>query len=259
MSKLPTPDSAARNSALIRAIELQNQGQDDAAGAAFRALLAANPNEPIALYSLAALLMKTQATDEAWTLVERGVTVAPQFAPMWFARGMVQQTRGQRDDALHSYDEALRLKPDYIEALINSGVLLREMHQHLRALERFNEALVIDPKHESALGNCGIILTEFKQSDKAIAMFECLLALNPEYPFGPGLLCYERLHACDWTDFDQLSAQIVEGIHAGKRVCKTLGLMAISGQAEDHYLAARIFAAQWFPKQPSQPLWRGER
>jgi protein O-GlcNAc transferase len=263
MSKTATRSSAPRASApsqnaQIRAIELQNKGMDAEAIAAFRKILAGNPNEPVALYSLAALMMKARATDEALTLVERGVVAAPLFAPMWFARGTVMQALGRREEALRSYDEALKIKPDYTEALINSGALMRDMHRHKDALERFNQVLQFDPNHTSALGNCGILLTEFKRSDQAIGMFERLLALNPDYPYGPGLLAYERLHICDWTGHDALSAQIVAGVRAGKQVCKTLGLMALSDQAEDHFLAAKIFAAQWFPA-AAQKLWRGER
>ena len=249
---------------LIAGIELQNSGRSAEAEAVFRQVLHADPNQPVALYSLAVLLMKApptlapQATQEALALVERGVAAAPGFAPMWFARAMVLQALGRKEEALQSYDEAVRVKPDYTEALINSGALLREMQRHLPAIEKFNQVLGIDPNHESALGNCGILLTEFKRSDKAIAMFERLLQINPDYAYGLGLLCYERLHACDWTDFDALSQRIAAGLRAGKRACKTLGLMAISGSASDHFLAARIFAQHWCPKQPLS-LWQGER
>jgi predicted O-linked N-acetylglucosamine transferase (SPINDLY family)/predicted SAM-dependent methyltransferase len=256
-----TQDAAARGQRLTQALVLQQQGRNDEAAALFRAVLAEHPDDAVALYSLSALLMQTggaAAAGEVLGYVEHGVKVAPQFSPLWFARAMVLHALGRRDEALASYDEAIRLKPDYTEALLNSGALLREQHRHQQALERFNRVLTINPAHESALGNAAILLTEFKQSDQAIAMFERLLKLNPEYPYGPGLLSYERLHACDWTDFEQLSAQIKTGLRAGRKVTKTLGLMAISDTASDHFLAARIFARQWFPKAPSA-LWNGER
>jgi len=244
--------------ATARGLELQGQGRDEEAGAAFRTALARQPNEPVALYSLAALLMKAQRSAEALPLVERGVAAAPHFAPMWFAHGTVMQALGRREEALQSYDRALGLKPALTEALINSGALLRELHRHREALERFNRVLEIDPKHEAALGNSGILLTEFKQSEQAIAMFERLLTLNPAYPWGLGLLSYERLHICDWTDFEPLRERIIAGVRDGRPVTKTLGLMAISDQAEDHHRAARCFAATWFGGR-HEALWRGER
>ena len=254
----------AMNTSIIQAVELQNAGRIAEAEPRFRAILAADPNQPIALYSLAVILMQAprspggNTTVQALALVDRGVAAAPHFAPLWLVRAMLLQAIGRKEEALQSYDEAVRVKPDCTEALINSGALLRDMHRHVEAIERFNQVLTIDPNHESALGNCGILLTEFKRSDKAIAMFERLLAINPDYAYGLGLLIYERLHACDWTDLATTSQRITEGLRAGKRVCKTLALMAISGSASDHFLAARIFSRQYCPKQPVS-LWQGER
>ena len=258
MSKHTPNPAALRQAQLVQAIELQTRGADAQAIAAFRALLESNPDDPISLYSLGALLMKVQDRAGALAMVDHGVRVAPGFAPLWFARGTVLQGLDRKTEALASYDEAIKLKPDYVDALLNSGVVLREMQQHGQALLRFNQVLASEPNHESALGNCGILLTEFKQSDKAIAMFERLLAINPGYAYGPGLLCYERLHACDWTGLHESARAIVDAVRAGQRACKTLGLMAISGRASDHFLAARIFAQHWFPKAHA-PLWRGER
>ncbi len=258
MSKHAPHAAALRQAQLVQAIELQTRGADAEAIVAFRRLLATNPNDQISLYSLGALLMKSGDRNGALAMLEHGVRVAPGFAPLWFARGTVLQGLDRKVEALASYDEAIKLKPDYVDALLNSGVVLREMQQHGQALLRFNKVLESEPNHESALGNCGILLTEFKQSDKAVAMFERLLRINPDYAYGPGLLCYERLHACDWTGLHANARAIVEGVRAGRRATKTLGLMAISGRASDHFLAARIFAHHWFPKVHA-PLWRGER
>jgi predicted O-linked N-acetylglucosamine transferase (SPINDLY family)/predicted SAM-dependent methyltransferase len=255
MSALHTPPNP-----LLRAVELQNLGRFDESAGLFREVLAEQPHDAVALYSLSGLLMRQPAPphDEVLGLTERGVSTSPGFAPLWFARAMALQAVGRRDEALAAYDRALVLQPAYKEALLNSGAMLREMHRHVDALERFNRLLEIDPNHASALGNLGILLTEFKRSDQAMAMFERLLAIDPDYPYAPGLLAYERLHACDWRDVEPLTEQIVQGLHSGKKVCKTLGLMAMNDSAADHLKAARIFNTHWFPKPPAA-LWNGER
>ena len=248
---------ALDQSFLMKAIELQGAGQEAEAERRFRQYLEANPLDPIAVYSLAVILLKRGEVGVALPLLAQATQRTPGFAPLWAAYASAQQSLGLRDEALASYDQALAAKPDYIEALVNSGALLRETHQHLAALERFNKVLTINPNYESALGNCAILLTEFKRSEQAIAMFQRLLAINPRYDYGQGLLSYERLHACDWTDFDASSARIVEGVRNGERVCKSLGFMALSDSAEDHQSCARIFASHRFP--PAAPLWKGER
>lgn len=249
--------AATAVSDLVRGIELQNRGEVDAAERLFRAHLQRFPQDPAAIYSLAVILLRRGNITQALPMLDDGVRTAPHFAPLWFAHATALQGAGRREEALQSYDRAIEAKPDFIEALINSGALLRDMLRHHQALERFNRVLQINPNYETALGNCAILLTEFKRSEDAIRMFQRLLALNPNYDYGWGLLAYERLHACDWTDHRQLSERILAEIRSGKRACKSLGLMSLSDSAADHQMAARTFAAHRFPAS-SEPLWRGE-
>lgn len=246
------------NDKLIQAIDLQGKSRADDAAALFREILAVDPDNAAALYSHGLISLNRGHFEEALRLCGHGVKAAPHFAPLWFLHGAALLAAGHKQEALASYDEALKVQPDYQEVLLNSGVLLRDLLRHREALERFNRLLEIDPDNVAALANCGIILTEFKQSEQAIAMFERLLKIKPDYDYGLGLLAYEQLHICDWSQLAPLSAQIVEGIRAGRRSCKTLALMAISDSASDHHRAARLFSAQFFPPAPKR-LWNGER
>jgi protein O-GlcNAc transferase len=248
----------SHNDKLVHAIELQNAGKIDEATVLFREILAADPNNAAALYSHGVISLNKGLAEEAFRLSDHGVKVAPLFAPMHFVHGASLLALGKKEEALRSYDAALQIQPDYTEVLQNSGVLLREMLRHREALERFNKILTLNPNNASALANCGIVLTEFKQSEQAIAMFKRLLALKPDYDYGLGLLLYEQLHVCDWSMLAPLSKQIVEGVRAGKRSCKTLALMAVTDSASDHYIAAKTFASHFFPK-ASKSLWKGER
>ena len=243
---------------LVQAIELQNCGQLAEATTLFQEILATEPSNAAALYSLAVIYLNAGKYGEALELSNRGCYFAPAFAPMRFVQGAALQAAGRKVEALQSYDAALAIKPDFIEVLINSGAMLRDMLQHGAALERFNRVLAIDPNYAPALANCGIILTEYKQSEQAIAMFERLLALKPDYEYGLGLLVYERLHAGDWTEFHNLKQAIAAGVKEGKRVCKTLAFMALSDIGSEHFLCARIFAHHYCPP-PHKALWKGEK
>ncbi|HQY07553.1 MAG TPA: tetratricopeptide repeat protein [Burkholderiaceae bacterium] len=242
---------------LLRAIDLQHQGQVGEAERLLRRYLGAFPADPAALYSLAVILLKQPDVPAAMALLDAAVQAAGHFAPLWFAHGTALQGLGRREEALASYDRALALQPDYSEVLINSGVLLRDLHRHGLALERFNRVLITQPNHQTALANCAVLLTEFKRSEDAQRMLERLLTLNPGYDYGVGLLAYERLHVCDWHDADALKQRVLDGLRAGQRSCKSLGLMALSDSAEDHQRCARLFTAQRYPKS-AEPLWRGE-
>lgn len=242
---------------LLQAVSLQGKGHEAQAEIMFRNYLSAYPTDRIAIYSLAVILLKRADVVQAIELLQTGVAANPDFAPLWFGLATAQQTAGDRTSALVSYDRALAVNPEYIEALVNSGALLRELHQHIPALERFNKVLTINPDYETALGNCAILLTEFKRSEQAIEMFKRLLTLKPDYEYGQGLLCYERMHNCDWTSFDASRERIIDEVRAGKRSCKSLGFMALSDSAQDHQTCAQTFAKHKFPAKT--PLWQGER
>jgi protein O-GlcNAc transferase len=243
---------------LIHAIELQAQGQTGSAVRVFNEVLALDASNAHALYSLSLIALNAGDGAQACQFSERGVAAAPLFAPLHYLHGAVLQAMGNKDGALRSFDAALAIDPDYVEVLLNSGALLRSLFRHQEALDRFQKILRIDPDHVGALGNCGIMLTEFKRSEEAIALFERLLQINPDADYALGLLFYERMHLCDWTDFAALSAKLIHGVRSDQRACKSLAFMSASDNAQDHQHAAQIFSRNYAPKH-AKSLWLGER
>ena len=241
-----------------RAARLFNSGQVREAEVAFRNMLLKNRNDAFAIYHITLCLYVQQKYVDALRMIERGLGVAPGFAPNWYAQAMLFKALGRNLDALQSYDQALRIAPDYQDVLLNSGVLLREVWRHHESLERFERLLAINPVHEAALANCATLLDQLSRPDRSIPMFERLLQVNRHHPYGLGMLAYDRLRSCDWTDHETLAQEIVEGIRAGRKSCRPFALMAIPSSASDHGLAARTFAQDKFPT-ASYPLWRGER
>ncbi|BAO28755.1 O-linked N-acetylglucosamine transferase, SPINDLY family protein [Sulfuritalea hydrogenivorans] len=243
---------------LVSAIQAQERGEIDEAVRLFKAALEMHPGHPAACYSLGVIAIRREDPADALHWAEVGMAAAPGYAPLRFLAGSALRAAGASGEAaLQRFDEAIALQPDYIEALVNSGVALRDMLRHKEALERFNQVLAINPDYTTALANCAVLLTEFKQSEEAIAMFKHLLEVQPDYDYGPGLLCFERLHVCDWTDYDETVNKIIGEVRAGRRSCKSLAMMAISDFAGDHFQSARIFGEHLYPS-GSRRLWQGE-
>jgi len=243
---------------LIHAIELQQQGDIAHAEQLFWEIQAVDPANAAALYSLSLIAMNAGNLPEALRISEHGIKVAPQFAPLWLVLGTIVNSLGYKERALTYFNEALARDPDNIDALLNSGVLLRELLQHHEALIRFNHVLELAPLNLIALVNCGILLTEFKQSEQAIILFKRLITLQPDYDYALGLLAYEQLHICDWSGYKDLSQQIIAGVLAQQRTCKTLAFMSFSDSAAQHFQAAKQFAQHYCPQQAIS-LWQGER
>jgi predicted O-linked N-acetylglucosamine transferase (SPINDLY family) len=239
------------------ALDLQNAGKAEVAEIAFRQILIEQPNNKIAIYSLGVLLIGKEQIEEANQLFRHGCITSPDFAPNWLGFAMTCQKLGNWDQALRAYDEAIKADPKYVEALVDKGVLLRNMLRHHDSIKCFETALEINPDHRTALGNYAILLSEFKQVDKSIELFDRLHRLHPDHDYIAGLLIYERMHIADWTEYATLRDEIISGVRAGRKVCKSLPFMALSDSAEDQFKCGCIFANAYSAK-PQGPLWKGE-
>lgn len=243
--------------AITRALELQSEGRTEEAESIFRDILAQDDRNVLALYSVGAIEQQRGMPDRALAFFDRGVAAQADFAPMWFSRGVVLQSLKRHEEALESFDRALAINPRYVEAFINKGAVLAEMKRHRDALLNYEELLKIEPHNVRALNNRGILLSDFKMFDLAIQTYELLLQVDPEYEYALGLLAFAKLHSCDWNRIEEYSQKVTEGVRAGKRVCKSQGFLAISGDPHDHLLCARTFADHYYPAQ--KPIWQGEK
>ena len=84
-------------------------------------------------------------------------------------------------EALARYDRALALRPDYVEALYNRGILLSEMGRDQEALASFDQASAMRPDYAATWNNRGNVLRNLTRHDEALASFEKALALKPDF------------------------------------------------------------------------------
>jgi len=82
---------------------------------------------------------------------------------------------------VESYNQAIRLKPDYAEAWSNRGLALQELKQLEAALESYNKSIEIDPDYADAYSGRGNVLLEFKQWEEAVASYDQAIAVKPDY------------------------------------------------------------------------------
>lgn len=244
---------------LKRAMNLYQQGKIFESEKLFKSVLQDSPANHVAIYSFGLLLINSNRFVDALEIVAAGTEKHPNFAMLWFLRGVIHKHFNQFDSALFCYDKAIAIDATYISPLINSGAILRDMHRHIDAQKRFQRILEIEPNHPTALSNYGTLLTEGKESKitEAIDVFNRLLAIKPNHPYGKGMLAYTKLHVCDWSSLESDTFDITKGVREGKRICRSLGYMALSDSAEDHFKCAKIYAENEFPNL-SNSAWEGE-
>jgi tetratricopeptide (TPR) repeat protein len=85
--------------------------------------------------------------------------------------------------AIEELNEALRIKPHFVEAMNNLGNAYRGKGQYDQAIETFKETLDINPYLAIPHLNLAIIyLYQKKDTKKALYHFERALEIEPNFP-----------------------------------------------------------------------------
>jgi Tfp pilus assembly protein PilF len=96
--------------------------------------------------------------------------------------GFYRAGRGELDEAMNHYLEAIRINPSYDDALNNLGVALAMKGQTDEAIARIRESIRYAPRKADAYYNLGnVFVMQHKLDDAANAYTEAL-RLKPDYP-----------------------------------------------------------------------------
>ncbi len=163
-----------------QAAAAQQSGNLAEAERLYRHALALAP-APEALVNLGNILARQRRHDEALGLYDQALAVRPQFVEAWFNRGNVLLEVRRPDDALASYERVLTLRQDLPSVWNNRGTALRQLQRLEAALVSFERAAALDPNHLNAMTNRAIVLWDLKRFEAALAESDRVLARKPDF------------------------------------------------------------------------------
>ncbi len=148
------------------------------AAASYEAILAANPEDPGALFQLALLRVRENKLDLAQDLLTRLVAVDSQSFQALSMLAQVEVSLNHYDDAEKHFLAALELQPDSERALIELAVLYERWGKIEPAVTTYQKVLDVNPDnhqvrhrlsqlllHESRIGDAVNELTELTKRD----------------------------------------------------------------------------------------------
>ncbi len=175
----PVPRTADANVLAVvqQAQTLYDAGKVDDGIAMVRAQIEAHPDAPLLHYTLGVFMLARNDLESARKEFEAEIATNPGYAGSYTQIGLAYSRLGDVDNSIVSFETALRLKPDDLDAAFYLGRSLstagryEEAEKQLRAAARSGRA--------PALSELGLVLRKLGRNDEAIETFQQALAADP--------------------------------------------------------------------------------
>jgi tetratricopeptide (TPR) repeat protein len=126
--------------------------------------------------------------EEAAAQYQQAVRLKPDYVEAYNNLGIAFDAQGKVEAAVASYQQALRLRPDYVRAHNNLGITWDKQGKLDEAVASFRQALRLKPDLVEAYNNLGRALHAQGKVEEAIASCQQALRLKPDYAEAHGNL-----------------------------------------------------------------------
>lgn len=116
----------------------------------------------------------------AYLWMQKAAILAPDNLDILFKWAIAQVKNKYIDDGKKTFDLIIQKNPFYALAWFNAGIILREQQKNKEALHYFQQCLKLNPDHSGALVNAGDLLIQLGQSSQGIILLQQYLKQHPE-------------------------------------------------------------------------------
>jgi len=114
------------------------------------------------------------------TLIESGIESERNLAVSHFHRGRAHFRNEDFDLAVQDFDEAIRLRPGFLNAFFQRGDVYLATQQYDLALQDYNEVIRLDPTDAIAFKFRGDVYLAQGETERALQDYDEALRLDPD-------------------------------------------------------------------------------
>ena len=118
---------------------------------------------------------------EALDLIREGIALHGANAEFLNQEAIYLSDLGRHADALHIFDLAIQMNPQYVNLWANKGRTLRAMGRHLEALKCYDKAIALGPDKATPWHSKGNTLSDLGRNEEALACYEKAVELEPDH------------------------------------------------------------------------------
>ncbi|MFX0132426.1 MAG: tetratricopeptide repeat protein [Candidatus Hodarchaeota archaeon] len=118
--------------------------------------------------------------DKDFTMNKKGyiIRIRSKNPKVHYELGNELSNKGLHKEAISAYKRAIKLKPNYAEAINNLGFTYDELGNKLDAINEYKKAIIANPKYSDAFFNLGIAYKEIKVYNEAIKALENFIDIS---------------------------------------------------------------------------------
>ncbi|WP_052288669.1 tetratricopeptide repeat protein [Leptolyngbya iicbica] len=149
--------------------------------------------EAESLYLQGNVLYKLRRYEEAIASYECAVKIKPDYHETWYNCGLALHNLGRYEEAIASYERTADIEPDNHYAWYGRSLALYNLRRYEEAIASYERAVDIEPDNHYAWYGRGLALYNLRRYEEAIASYERTVDIEPDNYhswYGRGLALY---------------------------------------------------------------------
>ena len=139
-------------------------------------------NQGLANMNLGLAYIQLGDTGAAKKHLDAAIKIDPKQPVFHSARGDLSALKGDLDEGIGFYSQAIKLHGDYFPALLNRGIAYTKKKQYKAALKDLNKCVAIGDAPFQAYNSRGNLYEEMGKNSLAVSDFSKAIMAYPKYP-----------------------------------------------------------------------------